>query len=107
MSWLDTPGVPVAGSRDISPSALQPAGYQQFRNISAVQALNPPVGASIALIQCEGVDFRWTDDGVTAPNPTVGMYLVAQTILAYTGDLNKIKFIPVSGSGTLNISYYR
>jgi hypothetical protein len=105
MSWLDTPNVPVAGSRDISPSSMAPKGYQQFRSVTALTKLSPPSGGAIALIQTESVDFRWTDDGST-PNPTVGMVLSAGSTLAYTGDLNKFQIIPVSGTGVLNISYY-
>ena len=103
MSWLDTPNVPVPGSRDISPSAMNPVGYVQISAATA-KSLSPPTGAFIALIQAEA-DCRWRDDG-TAPTASIGMFLAAGATLAYTGNLNTFQIIPVTGTALVDVSFY-
>jgi len=84
---------------------LEPTGYQQINDLSAVRGLNPQ-GGRIALIQAVSRRVRWRDDGED-PTPTVGMLLVAGQDFWYTGDVKKIRFIEVSAGAELNISFYR
>lgn len=88
------------------PNNLVLLGYQQITNLSAAVGLTVPTGATLALIQAETQNVRWRDDG-TNPTASVGMYIVADSILPYTGKLSAIKFIQATASAKLNITYYR
>jgi hypothetical protein len=90
-------------------------GYQQIAaaTLAASTALTIPtvpgngaLSARYAVIQCEGGEVRWRDDG-TAPTSTVG-FLLAQypDQLVYDGDLTALRFIRTSASSILNVSYY-
>lgn len=85
----------------------KPVGYQQITSVSSVVTLTipPNVNTQIALIQVESQDVRWRDDG-TAPTASVGMLLPKGGIVEYNGDLSKLKFIEVSASAKINVSYY-
>jgi predicted hotdog family 3-hydroxylacyl-ACP dehydratase len=80
-------------------------GYQQITSLSSAQALTVPRNATRALIAPLTQTVRWRDDGV-APTASVGMPAAAGTYLSYDGDLNRIRFIEVSASAELNITYY-
>jgi hypothetical protein len=58
-----------------------------------------------ALVQAETQNVRWRDDG-TAPTTTVGHVLAAGESMLYEGDLNQIKFIEVTASAKLNVTFY-
>jgi hypothetical protein len=87
-------------------------GYQQITSLSSSAALTVPavdkngnkIQPVLALIQAEGNDVRWRDDG-TAPTSTVGMLLLDGETLAYDGNLVGIRFIQAA-SAKLNVSYY-
>jgi hypothetical protein len=86
-------------------------GYQQITSLSASTGLTVPTDANtgepnycLIVAQTQGV--RWRDDG-TAPTASVGMPLDPGVPFAYDGDLNKIRFIEVTASAALNISFYR
>ena len=92
-----------------------PMGYQQIAAFSTVQSLTVPTvtlnGATIyptmALIRCETNNVRWRDDG-TAPTASVGqLILPADEYIMYVGPLGALQFIPVTGSATLDVTYYR
>lgn len=93
------------GNTGVVPAAMRPIGYRQITSLSSAVGLNAPQLAQIALIQAEGQDVRWRDDG-TAPTATVGMVIANGATLAYTGDLASIQLIESIASATLNISYY-
>jgi hypothetical protein len=85
-----------------------PLGYQQYTTLSSAIGLTSiPKGATYALIQVEGENVRWRDDG-TAPTASLGMILIAGNEPdAFIGSVFKAaKFIQVSSSATLNVSYY-
>lgn len=84
---------------------LSALGYQQITSLSTSTALTVPGGAGLAVIQAEGADVRWRDDG-TAPTATVGMLLPAGAELRYTGALAALRLIQVSAGATVNVSYY-
>ena len=89
-------------------------GYGQDATISASSGL-PSIPTRtksglactprMAVIQCTGQNVRWRDDG-TAPTASVGMTLVVGDTLYYDGDLNAIRFIEVTTTAVLNVSYY-
>jgi hypothetical protein len=80
-------------------------GYQQITSLSSAAGLTPPQGATLALIVPETNNVRWRDDG-TNPTASVGMPIYIGASLSYDGDFNKIKFIEVTASAKLNVSYY-
>ncbi len=97
----------------VSDQAGQALGYQQLTSLSGSTALTVAASsdgtpALTAIIECDSVAakaVRWRDDGV-APTATVGMELLPGASLAYTGLLSRLRFIEVSASAKLNVSYY-
>lgn len=88
------------------PGYLKPIGYEQITTLSSSVSLNPPNFADVALIQPETQNVRWRDDG-TDPTAAIGMILVANDILIYTGKMAEIEFIEVAASAKLNVTYYK
>jgi len=82
-----------------------PLGYQQLTALGTASALTVPDGARLALLQAEGADVRWRDDG-TDPTATVGMMLAVGTVMLYTGDLTAFRAIETAAGAKLNVSYY-
>lgn len=81
-------------------------GYEQLTSLGApAKALTVPARAKIAFIQAEAQAVRWRDDG-TDPTASVGMRLVADEEMWFTGDLNAVKFIEEAAGAKLNVSYY-
>ena len=83
----------------------QPVGYQQITALSSSTALTIPNLAKAALIQVEDQNVRYRDDGV-APTSSVGMQLLADAAIWYTGKLSALRFIEETASAKLNVSYY-
>ena len=88
------------------------AGASQFISASTLASatgLTVPTGAAIAEICVETAGVRYRDDG-TAPTATVGIPVVATSsapaCFQYAGPLSAIQFILISGSPTMDISYY-
>lgn len=93
--------MPVASGKET------PLGYAQLTSLSAATALSSiPAGATRAVLQAEGQNVRWRDDG-TNPSSTAGMLIFAGQLFEYTGALAAIKFIEVAAGGKLNVSYYK
>src|ERR1700730_5958650 len=83
------------------------AGSQQITGMTTSTALTVPATATAALIQCEGNNVRYWDDG-TVPTATVGMLLaVGGNPLLYAGNLATIRFIQVATGAILNVAYYK
>ena len=80
-------------------------GYQQITSLSSAQGLTVPTGATRALIAPLTQSVRWRDDG-TNPTASVGMPVSAGTYLSYDGNLQNIKFIEITASAELNVTYY-
>lgn len=81
-------------------------GYRQLTTLSsAVGFTDIPQGATLALIVPETQNVRWRDDG-TDPTASVGMPIFVGGSLSYDGDFNKIKFIEVTASAKINVSFY-
>ena len=67
-----------------------------------------PTYARAALIQAEGGNVRWKDDG-TDPTTTEGMLLMEDDSMFYEFDLADIRFIADAATpdATLNVSFYK
>lgn len=101
------------------PGPLGRGSYVQITSLSAAVALSAsfPAGTgtipgggtytdfNVALIQAETQNVRWRDDG-TAPTTTVGHILAAGESMFYEGDMNNLKFIEVTASAKLNVTFY-
>lgn len=91
----------------------KPLGYAQISSLNVKKALtdsglSPPIplGTMFVLLQAEGQNIRWRDDG---PDPTasVGMTLIAgDAPFLYDGDPSTIEFIEVAASAKLNVAFY-
>jgi hypothetical protein len=85
---------------------LKAKGYQQITSLASSTALTVPDGTCLALIQAQGQDVRWRDDG-TDPTATVGMLLSAGESMEYdVADVAVVEFIQVAATAILNVSYY-
>lgn len=88
-------------------SYMEPIAYEQVTGIGSAKGLQSiPNGATLAMIQPESQNIRWRDDGVN-PTTAIGMILVANDIMFYSGNLADIKFIEVSATAKINVTYYR
>lgn len=86
---------------------LEPVGYTQITDVSSAVGVGTiPVGTKLAMIQPTAQNVRWRDDG-SSPTATVGMLLVANDMLVYSGPLASIKFFEAAGGAKLNISFYK
>ena len=86
---------------------MEPAGYVQITSLSSAVGLSSiPDGATLAVIQPETQNVRYRDDG-TNPTTSVGMILAAGDLLYYTGTMSALKFIEVSASAKINVTYYK
>jgi len=98
----------LQGVRETVTASMTPNGYQQITSLSSAVGLTDPATngpSTIVSIQAETQNVRWRDDG-TNPTASVGGILVANSVYEYTGDLSAIKFIEVTASAKLNVSYY-
>ncbi len=103
---MSVPGTPIIGGGAV------PLGYQQISaaTLATATALTIPAGAMVAMVSVDTAGVRWRDDG-TAPTAAIGMALIgtatASPTLAFAGaSMSAVKFILISGSPVLNVSYY-
>jgi hypothetical protein len=90
-----------------SPYILQSAGTAQYGlSITTNTTLTVPANTRLAQISVETANVRWTDDGTSA-STTVGHLAPAGTAFSYAGPLASMKFTAVSGSPTINVTYYK
>ena len=91
----------------VAGAILVPLGYAQDTTISAATALpTVPAATTVALIQAEGANIRWRDDGQD-PTASVGTLLGAGCSFWYRGTFAAFKIIQVSSGGVLNVTYYQ
>ena len=99
----------VAGALPVvARGGLTALGFEQITALSSSAALTVPSGATIAVVQAEGVDVRWRPDGATtAPTASVGMLLPAGAERVFDGGLSSVRFIQVTSGAVINVSYYQ
>lgn len=94
------------GSQPIKNGPYVSAGASQFAlAVTTNTTLTVPANATIAQISVETASVRYTDDGTSA-STTIGHVLQAGDSFPCSGPLAALKFTAVSGSPTLNVSYY-
>jgi len=97
---------------NVKDATRKPGGFGSSSAIAAASNL-PALGVTsadgsdrqrVALIQAEGADLYWRDDG-TDPVDAVGggMKIVSDATFLYVGDITAVRVI---GTGTINVSYY-
>lgn len=101
----------IRGGQEVIEGQRVPNGFEQITGLSSVQQLTVPAGTRLCFIQADGGSVRWRDDG-TNPTPTVGMIMTDNSILVYnaageTNPFTAIRFIEVSTTSKLNVSYYK
>lgn len=94
-------GGPPSGA----PYALTSTGFQQVSLSGTAAGFTPPAGSTVCFIQTEGNPVRFRTDGV-APTASVGQLLAVGALLQETASLTTIKFIPTTGSATLDVDCY-
>ena len=91
---------------------LTPLGYGKITatasavGLSSVPSIGIPAGATLVIVEPEGADARYRDDG-TNPTASSGMRLGDGARLAYSGDLTQIKFIAQTGTAAFNVIFYK
>ncbi|PZQ63365.1 MAG: hypothetical protein DI570_09235 [Phenylobacterium zucineum] len=94
----------------VQPNTSKPLGHAQITGLSSKKGLVDggaiPSATQFALLQAEGADVRWRDDGPD-PTATVGMVLKAgDPPFVYDGDMTALEFIETGASAKLNVAYY-
>lgn len=79
-------------------------GYTQLTTLSSAVSCPNPTGTTV-IFQPEGNSIRWRADG-KAPTASVGHLVTAGTTVKFTGELDKLQFIEVASSATLNVSVF-
>lgn len=79
-------------------------GDETVTGLTVAKGLTVPVGAILAIIECQG-SVRWK----AANNPTasLGKRLEDGDTLIYRGTLSAIRFIQTISGSALEVSYYR
>lgn len=95
----------VSGSVTAAPYIFTSTGFQQVASFSTSTGFTPAAGSKICYIQAEGNPVRYRTDGV-APTATIGQLLPTGVQLAETASLSTIRFIPTTGSSTLDVDCY-
>jgi hypothetical protein len=81
-------------------------GYEKITGLSSVQSLTVPSGANMVRIDVEDQNVRWRSDG-TDPDASTGGLMVAGSQYEHVGNLNDLRFIEVSASAVLSVTYYK
>ena len=91
-----------------APYGATPCGYEQVASLVTAVGLGAiPNSATFAVVQVEGADVRWRDDG-SAPTASVGMILPGGSQWTFSGDLTVVQFInTAAGTAKLNVSFYK
>lgn len=103
-----SPANPLYVADALSSNVRVPKGYQQITNtmLTTVMSLTPPAGATMALIQNNGVQpVRYRDDGVD-PTASTGHRITTDDILSYSGNLGALRLVRETDGVVLDILYY-
>jgi hypothetical protein len=96
-------------TQSVRDAQLKSTGYEQKTAFNAAaEAMDTTKinDAHYLLLQAEGGDVRWRDDGV-APTTTVGMLIAEGQDFWFTGDVKRLSVIGVDGAAILNASGYK
>lgn len=101
--------VPVTGAVTVPASApyiFTSTGFQLVASFSTSTGFTPPATSTVCFIQAEGNSVRYRTDGV-APTSSTGALLSTGVQLQLTASLTTVKFIPTTGSSTLDVDCYK
>jgi hypothetical protein len=85
---------------------LTSTGFQQVASFSASTGFTPPALSTVCFVQAEGNNVRFRTDG-SAPTSTIGQLFPTGVLMTLTANLSGIRFIPVTGSATLDVDCYK
>lgn len=96
---------PGAGSQPYNYTPLTPGQYGL--TIASATALTIPSGALQAVVCASGNNVNYTYDGTTTPTASVGLPLLTNQCVQFSGAtvLANLKFIQQSATATLNVGY--
>jgi hypothetical protein len=95
------------GGRGRSPLAYYQLGSLNVAKSIAAVINGLPDGCNLMLLQAEGANVRWRDDGVK-PTATSGMLLVTGLQpYEYMGDFSAITVIGTAAGAVLNVAFYK
>lgn len=89
-----------------APYILTSTGFQQVGSFSTATGFTPPATSTVCFIQAEGNSVRFRTDG-TNPTASVGQLLPVGALMTETANLSGTKFIPTTGSATLDVDCYK
>lgn len=98
----------IAGGSTVGlPPGSTLIGYDQVTDLTSAATLNPPDGATIAVVQVNAGIVRYRPDGVDVEND-VGMLAYATgPSMVFNAPFDDLSFIQATGStGSLNILWY-
>ena len=81
-------------------------GFQQVASFSTSTGFTPPAGSTVCYVTPEGNAVRFRTDG-TAPTASVGAPIAVGQQLTLTVNLSAARFIPQTGSATLDVDCYK
>lgn len=88
------------------PYVFTSTGFVAVTSFSTATGFTPPATSTVCFITPEGNPVRFRTDG-TNPTATVGQLVPANSQLALTANLTGVKFIPTTGSATLDVDCYK
>lgn len=96
--------IPVWGL-SLVPPGLSILEYEQITDLAAATDLEPPEGATFALVQVNAGVVRYRRDGVS-PTASVGMLAYATSPPMPFSIFDGLEFIQTAASASLNIEWY-
>ena len=86
---------------------MKSRGFTQITDLEAARGLGTiPENVSYAVVQAEGADIRYRDDG-DDPTATVGFLLPAGGSMTYVGNLDDLQMIEAAAGGIVNVAFYQ
>lgn len=101
----DSGGAIIAGTAPIY-IYVSAGASQMALSVGTNTTLTVPAGATLAQICVETANVRYRDDG-TAATTSSGIPVSSGACFSYSGPLSALSFTAVSGSPTIDVSYYR
>lgn len=87
-------------------AALTSTGFVLVSSFSVSTGFTPPANSTVCFVQAEGNNVRFRTDG-TAPTASTGQLLPTSVLMQLTANLAGVRFIPVTGSATLDVDCYK
>lgn len=106
-AYYDFAGTRVAGTISIPyPNLPVPPGQHNL-TLASSTALAVPTGARFANVCASSAGIKYTTDGITTPTAGIGQPLAAGACIWLSGPQVLKNFQAMSGSGTLDVEYFK